>query len=163
MKKDLAMYMLVISLLYVSGAIVDAMVEAHSKFPSERLFINFYQLFYLAIIMVILIPAIVYYGSKLAVKIGPKKPVILLLFLLPFASALWDITYGWIIYRNPFWIGMGIKDWFTMPLPGGELNLTIPMWFSTPWIVIRIAIGIALLWLFFKKILPNKRFVIKLE
>ncbi len=157
------MYMLVISLLYVSGAVVDAMVEAHNIHPNERIFINFYQLFYLGIMLVILIPTIVYYGSKLAVKIGPKKPVILLLFLLPLASAFWDMTFGWIVYQNPLWIGIEIKDWFTMPLPGGELNITIPVWFSTTWIFIRLIIGFILLWLFFKKILPKKKFIIKLE
>ncbi len=155
--------MVVISLLYVSGAVVDAMVEAHSKYPDEKLFLNFYQLFYLAIMMSFLIPLIVYYASKLAIKLGPKKPVLLLIFLLPFASVLWDMTYGWIIYKNPLWIGLEIKDWFTMPLPGGEFNLTIPIWFSTTWIVIRLLIGIFLIWLFFEKVLPNKKFVIKLE
>ncbi len=157
MKKDLVLYILVISLLYVSGAIVDAMVEAHAKYPSERLFINFYQLFYLVLIMTILIPATVYYGSKLSLKIGPKKTVILLIFLLPFASVLWDMTYGWIINRNPLWINKEIKDWFSMPLPFGELRINIPIWFSTTWIVIRLIVGILLVWLFFKKVLPSKR------
>ena len=155
--------MLAVSLLYIFGAVVDAMVEAHSKYPLEKIYVNLYQLFYLALMMVVLIPAIVYYASKLSIKIGPKKPLLLLLFMLPFASALWDMTYGLIVYKNPFWLGIEIKDWFTMPIPGGELNISIPIWFSTTWIIIRLVIGLLLLWVYFEKILPNKKFIINLE
>ena len=148
--------MLIVSLIYVSGAVVDAMVKAQKEYPFEFIYLNFYQLFYLMIIMSILIPLVVYYGSKLSLKIGPRKTVILLLFELPIASALWDITFGWLIHRNPLWIGIDIKDWFTLLWPNGEIVISIPSWFSTTSIILRIVLGIALLWFFFEIILPSK-------